>query len=51
VAADGPASPTAQRVADDSAASADDEDVEALGEVGRPVIERILGGTVIDEGP
>jgi DNA polymerase III subunit gamma/tau len=51
VAADGPASPTAHRVADDSAASADDEDVEALGEVGRPVIERILGGTVIDEGP
>jgi DNA polymerase-3 subunit gamma/tau len=51
VAADGPASTPVPRVADDSAASADDEDVEALGEVGRPVIERILGGTVIDEGP
>jgi len=51
VAADGPARTPERRVADDSAASADDEDVEALGEVGRPVIERILGGTVIDEGP
>jgi len=51
VAADGPERAADQRVADDSAASADDEDVEALGEVGRPVIERILGGTVIDEGP
>jgi DNA polymerase-3 subunit gamma/tau len=38
-------------VADDSVASADDEDIEALGEVGRPVIERLLGGRVIDEGP
>lgn len=38
-------------VADDSAASADDEDIAELGEVGRPVIERLLGGKVIDEGP
>ena len=37
-------------IADDSAASDDDEDIEALGDVGRPVIERILGGKVIDEG-
>ena len=51
VAAEQPEPTSQQRVADDSAASADDEDVEALGEVGRPVIERILGGTVIDEGP
>jgi DNA polymerase-3 subunit gamma/tau len=43
--------PAAQRVrvADDSAASDDDEEIEGLGEVGRPVIERILGGRVIDE--
>ena len=51
VAAEQPEPAPEQRVADDSVASADDEDVEALGEVGRPVIERILGGTVIDEGP
>jgi DNA polymerase-3 subunit gamma/tau len=51
VAAEQPEPTPEQRVADDSVASADDEDVEALGEVGRPVIERILGGTVIDEGP
>jgi DNA polymerase-3 subunit gamma/tau len=37
-------------VADDSVASADDEDIDALAEVGRPVIERLLGGKVIDEG-
>jgi DNA polymerase-3 subunit gamma/tau len=37
-------------VADDSVVSADDEDIEELGDVGRPVIERILGGRVIDEG-
>jgi DNA polymerase-3 subunit gamma/tau len=30
--------------------SDDDEEIEQLGEVGRPVIERILGGRVIDEG-
>jgi DNA polymerase-3 subunit gamma/tau len=49
VAAEGAAAPPQQRVADDSAASDDDEDIADLGEVGRPVIERILGGTVIDE--
>jgi DNA polymerase-3 subunit gamma/tau len=41
----------AQRVADDSVVSDDDEDIEELGDVGRPVIERLLGGRVIDEGP
>jgi DNA polymerase-3 subunit gamma/tau len=34
--------------ADDGAAE-DDEDIEEAGEVGRPVIERILGGQVIEE--
>ena len=37
-------------VADDSAASTDDEDIDTSAEVGRPVIERLLGGKVIDEG-
>lgn len=41
--------PEAPRVADDSMVSDDDEEIEQLGEVGRPVIERILGGRVIDE--
>jgi DNA polymerase-3 subunit gamma/tau len=50
VEAEGPAAPPEARVADDSAASDDDEDIEGLGEVGRPVIERILGGRVIEEG-
>ncbi|KGN30288.1 DNA polymerase III subunit gamma/tau [Knoellia sinensis KCTC 19936] len=36
-------------VADDSAISDDDEDIEGLGEVGVPVVERVLGGTVIHE--
>ncbi|MFC7490115.1 MULTISPECIES: DNA polymerase III subunit gamma and tau [unclassified Knoellia] len=36
-------------VADDSAMSEDDEDIEGLGEVGVPVIERVLGGKVISE--
>jgi DNA polymerase-3 subunit gamma/tau len=39
------------RVIDDSAAAEDDEivdDVESLGEVGVPVVERILGGVVIE---
>jgi DNA polymerase-3 subunit gamma/tau len=49
VQAEGPTAAQQVRVADDSAASADDEDIEGLGEVGRPVIERILGGRVIDE--
>jgi DNA polymerase-3 subunit gamma/tau len=51
VAAEEPERTPEKRVADDSAASADDEEIEALGEVGRPVIERLLGGRVIDEGP
>jgi DNA polymerase-3 subunit gamma/tau len=50
VAAEEPERTPEQHLADDSAASADDEDIEALGEVGRPVIERLLGGRVIDEG-
>jgi DNA polymerase-3 subunit gamma/tau len=50
VEAEGPAAAPETRVADDSAASDDDEDIEGLGEVGRPVIERILGGRVIEEG-
>jgi DNA polymerase-3 subunit gamma/tau len=36
-------------VADDSVVSADDEDIEEAGAVGQPVIERVLGGTVIGE--
>ncbi|HNQ07043.1 MAG TPA: DNA polymerase III subunit gamma and tau, partial [Tetrasphaera sp.] len=32
---------------DEDLISDDDEDLIALGEVGRPVIERVLGGTVI----
>jgi DNA polymerase-3 subunit gamma/tau len=50
VAAEEPERTPEAYVADDSAASDDDEDIEAVGEVGRPVIERILGGRVIDEG-
>jgi DNA polymerase-3 subunit gamma/tau len=50
VEAEGPAATPETRVADDSAASDDDEDIEGLGEVGPPVIERILGGRVIQEG-
>jgi DNA polymerase III subunit gamma/tau len=49
VEAEGPAARPETRVADDSAASDDDEDIEGLGEVGPPVIERILGGRVIEE--
>ena len=36
-------------VADDSAISEDDEDIEGLGEIGVPVVERVLGGKVISE--
>ncbi|PRY59442.1 DNA polymerase-3 subunit gamma/tau [Knoellia remsis] len=36
-------------LADDSAISDDDEDIEGLGEVGVPVVERVLGGKVIHE--
>ncbi|MDN5796523.1 MAG: DNA polymerase III subunit gamma and tau [Intrasporangium sp.] len=35
--------------ADDSAASADDEDIEISTDVGRAVIEKVLGGTVLQE--
>jgi len=35
--------------ADDSMASADDEDIEEAVAVGQPVIARVLGGTVIGE--
>ncbi|EAQ00533.1 DNA polymerase III subunits gamma and tau [Janibacter sp. HTCC2649] len=41
--------PDEPQVADDSARSDDDEDMEGLGEVGVPVIERVLGGKVIHE--
>jgi DNA polymerase III subunit gamma/tau len=44
----GPESSSAS-VADDSVVSADDEDIEEAGSVGQPVIERVLGGTVIGE--
>ncbi|MGA8979692.1 MAG: DNA polymerase III subunit gamma and tau, partial [Pedococcus sp.] len=50
VAAEQPERTPEAHVADDSAARDDDEDIEAVGDVGRPVIERILGGKVIDEG-
>ena len=50
VAAEEPARTPDTYIADDSVASADDEDIAELGEVGRPVIERLLGGKVIDEG-
>jgi DNA polymerase III subunit gamma/tau len=36
-------------VADDSVASADDEDIDEVIAVGQPVIARVLGGTVIGE--
>jgi DNA polymerase-3 subunit gamma/tau len=35
--------------ADDSAASDDDEDIQDVGGVGLPVIQSVLGGTVIGE--
>ena len=38
-----------EHIADDSAVSEDDEDIEALGEVGVPVVERLLGGTIIKD--
>jgi DNA polymerase-3 subunit gamma/tau len=39
----------AERVVDDTAISADDESIDDLTDVGVPVVERILGGTVIAE--
>ncbi len=38
-----------ERVVDDTAISDDDESIEDLSDVGVPVVERILGGTVIAE--
>lgn len=51
VEAEGHRDQSGRRVADDSAASDDDEDIEAAGEVGRSVVERLLGGQVIHDGP
>ncbi len=36
-------------VTDDSAVSDDDEDIEQSGDVGRPVVERVLGGRLVSE--
>jgi DNA polymerase-3 subunit gamma/tau len=38
-----------QPVTDDSAVSDDDEDIEQSGDVGRAVIEKVLGGRVLQE--
>ena len=40
---------TSSSVADDSGVSADDENIEEAGDIGQPVIERVLGGMVIGE--
>jgi DNA polymerase-3 subunit gamma/tau len=40
----------AEHVVDDTAISDDDESIDDLTDVGVPVVERILGGTVIAEG-
>jgi DNA polymerase III subunit gamma/tau len=40
---------TAEHVVDDTAISDDDESIDDLTDVGVPVVERILGGTVIAE--
>ncbi|XVX20834.1 DNA polymerase III subunit gamma and tau [Actinomycetota bacterium] len=47
-AADAPPEPERRVVSDDDV-SDDDEDIEEAGEVGVPVVERLLGGTVISE--
>ncbi|HHU10983.1 MAG TPA: hypothetical protein GXZ60_13370 [Intrasporangiaceae bacterium] len=44
-----PATAPHEVVDDPDAISDDDEDIEASGEVGRAVVERLLGGTVISE--
>ncbi len=41
----------AEHVVDDSAISDDDESIDDLTDVGVPVVERILGGTVIAQDP
>ena len=38
-------------VVDDTAISDDDESIDDLTDVGVPVVERILGGTVIAQDP
>ena len=40
---------TRRTVTDDSAVSADDEDIEQSGDVGRAVIEKVLGGRLLQE--
>ena len=40
-----------ERIVDDTAISDDDESIDDLTDVGVPVVERILGGTVIAEDP
>ncbi|HET8598775.1 MAG TPA: DNA polymerase III subunit gamma and tau [Segeticoccus sp.] len=44
-----PAARHLRSVPSDGDASADDEDIEEAGAVGQPVIESVLGGTVIEE--
>jgi DNA polymerase-3 subunit gamma/tau len=46
---EGPPPVTDPHVVDDSAISDDDESIDELSDVGVPVVERILGGTVIAE--
>ena len=41
----------AEHVVDDTAISDDDESIDDLTDVGVPVVERILGGTIIAEDP
>lgn len=45
----GAPSPVEDVLDDPDAISDDDEDIEASGEVGQAVVERLLGGTVISE--
>ena len=46
-----PVASAGPRVVDDGAISDDDESIDDLTDVGVPVVERILGGTVIAEEP
>ncbi len=48
-AVENPEVPPEQRVVDDTAVSDDDESLDELGDVGVPVVTRLLGGTVIRE--
>jgi len=41
--------PVAERTVDDAAISDDDESIDERADVGVPVVERLLGGTVISE--